>query len=48
VAYPRQHAQAISNQSANSIAATAQQFGQQDDISALTIAFSPAMEETPA
>jgi phosphoserine phosphatase RsbU/P len=33
--------QAISNQSAEEIAAAAQQFGQQDDISVLTIAFAP-------
>lgn len=34
--------QAISDQSAEEIAAAAQQFGQQDDISVLTIAFAPA------
>jgi serine phosphatase RsbU (regulator of sigma subunit) len=34
--------QAISHQSAEEIAAAAQQFGQQDDISVLTVAFAPA------
>lgn len=41
-------AQAISNQSANSIASAAQSFGQQDDISVLSITFSPALEEATA
>ena len=34
--------QAISNQSAEEIAAVAQQFGQQDDITVLTLTFAPA------
>ena len=40
--------QAISNRSASAIAETAKQFGQQDDITVLTIALAPALEAAPA
>jgi phosphoserine phosphatase RsbU/P len=40
--------QAISNQPANTIAETAQKFGQMDDISVLTITRSPALQATLA
>jgi sigma-B regulation protein RsbU (phosphoserine phosphatase) len=40
--------QAISNRSAGTIAEIAKQFGQQDDITVLTIAFAPALEATVA
>ncbi len=40
--------QAISNRSAGTIAEIAKQFGQQDDITVLTIALAPALEATRA
>jgi phosphoserine phosphatase RsbU/P len=43
-----QRTEAISTQSASAIAETAKQFGQQDDITVLTIVLAPALEEALA
>jgi len=46
--YGFERTQAISNQSANTIAQAARQFGQQDDITVLTLIRSAALNPTPA